>query len=613
MNDDLTLLREYARCNSEDAFAALVSRYVNLVYYVALRQVRDPSLAEEITQAVFIILARKAGSLGDKTILSGWLCRTARYVAANAQKTQYRRQRREQEAQSTMNETASDETWTQIAPLLDAALDKLGKKDHDALVLRFFENKNFMEVGAALGASEDAAKMRVGRALEKLRKFFANRGVSSTTGIIAGTISANSIQIAPAVLAQSVTVAALAKGAAASAATLTLIEGALKVMAWTKTKTIIVGTVAALLAGGAGVGVTIETIHIVRQAMAPNIAGDWEGVFPVGPPGVKNGDITSTRVVVKLSKKSGKYAVSFDAIDMGRTNLPAAGVVYDFPNIQLSIYPKRNMVYQGKMNSTATRMDFNGVILRKTTSPPTYTPLEEQDFAPRAGSDIQGYWKGAIDWNGNGDPMTVSNALPIALKIAGEPDGTYRAEFDNPMQGADGQPASVTVNRAGIKLVLNSNNGMLRLALDSSGQELSGSWIQDGKPVPAFFKRADYQAELVRQEVEDFSFTSPSDLPGHWRGSWDVVLGKTKVTIPFYLDIGKMPDGTYSATLASPEQLGNDSPMPASSFDYSPPTVRLGWKWANNTKYEGNLENGKLVGTWYEGGGGFPLVFERQN
>ena len=105
-SDDMALVREYAQSNSEQAFATLVSRHVNLVYSVALRQVRDPHLAEEITQSVFIILARKAKSLSPKTILSGWLCRTARYVSANTLRIQRRRQFREQEAhmQSILNE-----------------------------------------------------------------------------------------------------------------------------------------------------------------------------------------------------------------------------------------------------------------------------------------------------------------------------------------------------------------------------------------------------------------------------------------------------------------------------------------------------------------------------
>ena len=255
MNDDLALLRDYARNHSEDAFAALVSRHVNLVYSVALRQVGDAGLAEEITQAVFIILARKAGSLGDQTILSGWLCRTARYASANALTIQRRRQRREQEAfmQNILTgggdaSPQPEETWRQIAPLLDAAMEKLGRKDHDALVLRFFENRNFAEVGAALGASEDAAKMRVGRALEKLRQFFSRRGVDSTADAITSSIAANSVLIAPAGLAATVT--ATAKGAAISTSTLTLVKGALTFMAWTKVRTAAVVGVGVLLVVG---------------------------------------------------------------------------------------------------------------------------------------------------------------------------------------------------------------------------------------------------------------------------------------------------------------------------------------------------------------------------
>jgi RNA polymerase sigma factor (sigma-70 family) len=249
MTDDMTLVREYARGNSEEAFAALVSRHVNLVYYVALRQVRDPHLAEEIAQAVFIILARKAGSLGPKTILSGWLCRAARYASADALKNQRRREHREQEAymQSILNESESD-AWMQIAPLLDTAMAQLGDKNHNAVVLRFFEGRNFKDVSAALGTSEDGAKMRVNRALEKLRKFFTRRGITLSAAVIAGAVSANSVQAAPAGL--TISAVAAAKGSAAAASTLTLVKGALKLMAWAKAKTAIIIGAAAILATG---------------------------------------------------------------------------------------------------------------------------------------------------------------------------------------------------------------------------------------------------------------------------------------------------------------------------------------------------------------------------
>jgi uncharacterized protein (TIGR03435 family) len=282
--EDMELLRQYARRGSEEAFAALVSRHVNLVYSVALRQTRDAAMAQEITQAVFVILARKADSLGDKTILPGWLCRTARNVAANALTIQRRRQRREQEAymQSLLNEPTPEETWRHIAPLLDAALARLGGKDHDAIVLRFFENKELKQVGAALGVSEDAAKKRVSRALEKVRRFFLQRGVDSTAAAIGESISTHSIQAAPVALAKTVTAVVLAKSAAASASTLTLIQGALTIMAWTKTKTaIVVGTVILLAAGTA-------TVTVVKERNAVKIERLWRINKPLSPAQVDN-------------------------------------------------------------------------------------------------------------------------------------------------------------------------------------------------------------------------------------------------------------------------------------------------------------------------------------
>jgi RNA polymerase sigma factor (sigma-70 family) len=265
MSDDSQLLQRFAADRSEAAFGELVARHVALVYSAALRQTNgDIHLAKDIAQLVFADLARKAPALSEKIMLAGWLHRATIFAARQILRSERRRCAREQQA-VTMNmiqsETGNDQ-WEQIRPLLDEALERLNKTDRDALLLRFFENQSLAQVGANLGGSEDAARKRVNRALEKLRAFFARRGVATTATALATVISANAIQIAPAGLAATLTTSSIA--VAATGTTLTF----LKIMTATKIKL----GIGALIVAGA------TTAFIVQHQAEMKLRGQNESL-----------------------------------------------------------------------------------------------------------------------------------------------------------------------------------------------------------------------------------------------------------------------------------------------------------------------------------------------
>jgi len=273
---DLKLLKRYIHDSAEDAFAEIVCRHVGLVHSAALRQVRSPQLAEEVAQSAFTDLARNAAKLiettGSTPMLTAWLYQVTRRTAIDVVRREARRQLREQIATEMNVMNATTEDWTHIEPILDEVMHELDETDRAAILLRYFENKSLREVGATLGTSDDAAQKRVSRAVERLREFLANRGITVGASGLAGLISANAVQAAPVGLAFAISTAAALAGTTFATATAT--ATAIKTIAMTTLqKTLVTATVAIL--AGAGIyearqaSQLRDKIHTLQNQQAP--------------------------------------------------------------------------------------------------------------------------------------------------------------------------------------------------------------------------------------------------------------------------------------------------------------------------------------------------------
>jgi len=300
MSDDAELLRRYATERSEAAFAELVRRHVDLVYSAALRMVYgDAHCAQDLSQQVFCELARQAARLARHPSLAAWLYTTTRQMACRELRSEKRRAAREQSLH-TMNELlrqpSAELDWEHLRPVLEDAMHQLNQADRIAVLQRFFKNKSLREVGLELGLTENAARMRVERALEKLRRVLARKRVTSTAAALALVLSGNAVSSAPAGFAGALAGASLAGAASGTSATF----GVLKFMAATNLK---IGLAALAVAA---VAVTMIHEHQAWLAMRDENDGLRRQIAKLE---ADNGDL-SARLAREIRSRSARAAAS---------------------------------------------------------------------------------------------------------------------------------------------------------------------------------------------------------------------------------------------------------------------------------------------------------------
>ena len=308
------LLRRYVAGQSETAFAELVKQHIALVYSAALRQVNgDVPAAQDVTQAVFTDLARKAPGLTGHTSLTGWLYTSTRYLAAKARRAEQSRRSHEQEAHEMnqlLQSTDADRAWQELRPMLDDAMHDLSATDREAVLLRYFERLPLAEIGARLGLTDKAAHMRVERAIDRLRTALAKRGVTSTLTALAAVLAARAVGTVPAGLAAQVSRAAFATVATGGA----LGWGLLKLAGLIKAQAMVAAGVAVVIAGVIFVAQLWDRNHGTTSNQSP---------APIAS-AAANGNVVKP-VSAAMTTKSNVMALHIVADDTGEP-IPGAAI-----------------------------------------------------------------------------------------------------------------------------------------------------------------------------------------------------------------------------------------------------------------------------------------------
>jgi RNA polymerase sigma factor (sigma-70 family) len=430
MIEDAELLRRYAETRSEEAFAELVRRRIGLVYSVALRQTGgDAHRAQDVAQMVFTDLARKASTLAGRPVLLGWLYRSAQYAASQTVRTETRRRHREEEAH-IMNELHGSPgptpDWDQLRPRLDQVLDELNERDRDAVLLRFFDGRTFAEIGSRLHLTENAARMRVERALDKLHALLAQRGITSTTAALGLALTSQAAIAAPTGLAAAVSASAVASAAGtASAGVIATFMSSIKLQTSLAAVIVVAGTTGALVQSNANDVLRQQLAHAPSALQVAALQVEVQKLSQISIEAEQLREVDSELAQLRdeigtVSARQREAAQKVAAIRAQRAAAKASGPVYSIAQLDQHPKPRRQVppVYPHEMRRIETEgeatisfiVDPDGLVMETTATSATHP-----DFATAAIEAVS-QWEFNPGQKG-GLPVNVRMQVPIRFTI----------------------------------------------------------------------------------------------------------------------------------------------------------------------------------------------------
>ena len=367
-------------------------------------------------------------------------------------------------------------------------------------------------------------------------------------------------------------------------------------MSSARTKIAVIIALVLLLVVGAGLVATWQFMR--HRQSASDLQGFWEGTLSVGH--------VTARLVLKVHKApDGTYTATMDSIDESARDIPVNTITLSNRTVQFQLASLRAR-YEGALNARATEMAGewrNGrtkvpVTFKRTKAPPTIpAPLPPSAYAKREGSPLQGVWKATLE---------LGIPLRLVVRISETSPGKLIGTMDSPDQGARNIPLTTAeYSKPTARFDITSIDGHFEGTLKDDGSEIEGTWTQAGNSTACLLTRADPAAEAA-PGASAYAFASDADLQGIWNGTLNT--GRSRLRL--VLKIARATNGTYSATMDSPDQGSKD--MQATMVNYNAPLVLLEWP-ALRAFFNGELQKGRLVGIWQQGAAEFPLEFERTN